>query len=74
MIYSKTETEYIQYVKKVLNKLRRARLLLKLEKYEFYKVELVFLGFVVEKNGIKIDLAKIKAVLSWPVPGTVKET
>ena len=64
MIYSKTETEHIQHVKKVLDKLRRAGLFLKPEKYEFHKVELAFLGFVVGKNGIKIDLAKIKAVLS----------
>ena len=74
LIYSKTETEHIQHVKKVLDKLRRAGLLLKLEKYEFYKVELAFLGFVIRKNSIKIDLAKIKVVLSWPVPSTVKET
>ena len=74
MIYSKTEAEYIQYVKKVLNKLRRAGLFLKPEKYEFHKVELVFLGFVVRKNSIKIDLVKIKTVLSWSISGIVKET
>ncbi len=60
-------------MKKVLEKLRIAKLLLKLEKCKFYKEELKFLGYIVGRNGIRIDLAKVEAVLSWPTLRTVKE-
>jgi len=73
LIFSKNETEYIEYVRKVLEKLKQVRLLLKPEKCEFYKEEPTFLGFFVGKNGVRIDSTKIDAVLSWPPPKTVKE-
>ena len=55
MIYSKNKEEYIEYIKKVLIKLEKASLLLKLEKYEFYKKELIFLGYIIKRNSIRID-------------------
>ena len=51
-------------MKKVLEKLRIAKLLLKLEKCKFYKEELKFLGYIVGRHGIRIDLAKVEVVLS----------
>ncbi len=63
-MYSETLEDYIQHVKKVLEKLRIAKLLLKLEKCKFHKEELKFLGYIVGQHGIRIDLAKVKAVLS----------
>jgi hypothetical protein len=73
LIFSKTKTEYIKYVKKVLEKLKKANLLLKPEKCKFYQEELEFLGFIVRQNGIYISLDKVKAVLDWPALTTVKE-
>ncbi len=57
----------------MLEKLRIAGLLLKPEKCEFYKEELIFLGFIVGRRSIQIDLKKVEAVTNWPVPITVKE-
>jgi len=73
LIYSEMLEEYIQHVKKVLDKLRTAGLLLKPEKYNFHKDEVIFLGYIVEKDSIRIDLSKVKAVFEWPVLRTVKE-
>jgi hypothetical protein len=73
LIFSKTKTEHIEHVKKVLEKLKKAKLLLKPEKCEFHKEELGFLGFIVGQNGIRMDPAKVEAVLSWPEPKTVTE-
>jgi hypothetical protein len=63
LVYSETLEEYVQYVKKVLDKLRTAGLLLKPEKCNFHKDEVTFLGYIVGKDGIRIDLSKIKVVL-----------
>ena len=48
---------------KVLNRLKIAKLLLKLEKYKQYKEEVIFLRFIVEQNKIRIDLVKVKVVI-----------
>jgi hypothetical protein len=73
LVYSETLEDHIQHVKKVLEKLRIAKLLLKPEKCEFHKEELKFLGYIVGRHGIRMDPAKVEAVLSWPTPKTVKE-
>ena len=61
-IYLKTLGEYIRYIKTVFNKLRPSKLLLEKKKCEFHKHEVDFLGFIVGKNRIKIDLEKIQKI------------
>jgi hypothetical protein len=73
LIFSKNEIEYIEHVRKVLEKLKKARLLLKPEKCEFHRKELIFLGFIVGAHGLRMDPNKIEAVRDWPTPKTVKE-
>jgi hypothetical protein len=46
---------------------------LRREKCEFGKRELAFLGHIVGKDGIKMDPEKIKAIIKYPKPQTVKE-
>ncbi len=52
LVYSETLEDYIQHIKKVLEKFRIAKLLLKLEKCKFYKGELKFLRYIVRQHGI----------------------
>jgi hypothetical protein len=73
LIYSKIETEYIEHVRQVLAKLATVPLLLEPEKYKFHKEEVIFLGFIIGRNGIYIDPIKVNVVLTWPRPTTVKE-
>lgn len=35
------------------------------------KKELVYLGFVVSEEGLKMDLEKIQAILNWPTPRNI---
>jgi RNase H-like domain found in reverse transcriptase/Reverse transcriptase (RNA-dependent DNA polymerase)/Integrase zinc binding domain/Chromo (CHRromatin Organisation MOdifier) domain len=72
LVYSKTETEHTEHVRKVLGKLQYANLLLKPEKCEFHKTELEFLGYIIGQNGIRMSPKKIQAVRDWPIPGSVK--
>ena len=37
------------------------------------KEELVYLGFVVSREGLKMDQEKVKAILEWPSPKNVFE-
>ena len=57
----------------VLTALRDADLRIKAEKTEFHKQEVKFLGYIVSREGLKMDSKKIEAITSWPKPTIVKE-
>lgn len=54
--------EHKDHVRTVLDLLGKAKLRLKLEKCEFYKKEVEFLGFKVTTTGIQVSESKIKAI------------
>ena len=35
--------------------------------------EVGFLGFIIGKDGVKVDTSKIEAVLNWPTPISVTQ-
>jgi hypothetical protein len=74
LIYSKNLEDYKEQVKKVLKALEERDLQVKLDKCTFWATEVEYLGFIVSTEGIKIDLEKVRAILEWPEPTTVKET
>ena len=48
-------------------------MLVYLKKSLFMKEELVYLGFVIFADGLKMDPIKIKVVIEWPSPRSVFE-
>jgi hypothetical protein len=73
LIYSKLEAEHEKHLRLVLQRLREHKLYAKLSKCEFWIDEVPFLGHVISKGGIAVDPGKVKDVLNWVVPQTVKE-
>jgi hypothetical protein len=73
LVYSKSEAEHEKHMKLVLQRLREHKLYTKLSKCEFWIDEVPFLGHVISKGGIAMDPGKVKHVLDWKVPHTVKE-
>jgi hypothetical protein len=59
LIFSKTEEEYKGHIKKILKKLINENLRIKIEKTEFYAKEVDFLGFIIGREGVKMDKKKI---------------
>jgi hypothetical protein len=55
-------------VRKVLQWFKEEKLLINLKKCTFLKEELVYLGFVISNEGLKMDLEKVKSILDWPTP------
>ncbi|XP_028075293.1 uncharacterized protein LOC114277594 [Camellia sinensis] len=57
-----------------LNKtLRDKRLYAKLKKCEFWLHEVVFLGHIINKEGVSVDPHRIEAIVNWPSPTNVRE-
>ncbi|GJS20332.1 RNA-directed DNA polymerase [Tanacetum coccineum] len=44
------------------------------KKCHFLTDEVLFLGYIVSKKGIRMDPTKVDAILSWPTPTNVHET
>ena len=73
LIYSNFLHENKRHVKIILERLRSTSLFLNLTKCEFHITEVLYLGFIINTYGIKIDSAKIKTILEWLQPACLKD-
>eukprot|EP00253_Pinus_taeda_P014651 PITA_14651 len=64
----RTKGEHLQHVRRVLEKLQQNKLLINLNKCTFLQKELVYLGFIIVENELKMDPEKIAAIINWPSP------
>ena len=72
LIFSRNPAQHHQDVRWVLEKLRSYGLYCNVEKCEFDRTELEYLGYLLSTTGIRMDPSKLKAISSWPVPSSVK--
>jgi hypothetical protein len=74
LIYSKSLEDHLDHLRRVVfNALRDARLYGNLDKCTFCTNRVVFPGYVVTKQGIEVDQAKIEAIENWSQPKTVTQ-
>nr|GEW51777.1 putative reverse transcriptase domain-containing protein [Tanacetum cinerariifolium] len=73
LIYSKTKEDHENYLRLMLDLLKKEKLYAKFSKCEFWLQVVHFLGHVVNHDGIHVDLSKIEAVESWKAPTTPSE-
>nr|GEU38448.1 putative reverse transcriptase domain-containing protein [Tanacetum cinerariifolium] len=72
LIYSKPKEDHEVYLRLVLKLLKKERLFAKFSRYQFWLQEVHFLGYVVNRNGIHVDLS-IEAVKNGKAPKTPSE-
>ncbi|KAM9311584.1 uncharacterized protein PAF06_009413 [Gastrophryne carolinensis] len=65
--------EHREHVRAVLSRLRTHQLYAKLEKCEFEKTAISFLGVLISDQGFSMGPSKVSAVLEWPAPTSRKE-
>jgi len=68
LIFTRTEEEYAKAIWQVLQVLQEHKLFLHLEKYEFFKEQIEYLGLVISENWVSIDPVKVAGVREWPTP------
>ncbi|KAK3516699.1 hypothetical protein QTP70_022492, partial [Hemibagrus guttatus] len=73
LVYSASMEEHVIQVREVLARLQQHHLYVKLEKCEFHRSQVTFLGYVISHQGVEMDTVKVQAVTGWPEPSTVRE-
>ena len=64
LIFRKTKEEHVKHLQFVFKKLHDENLMINLEKCDFKKQELVYLGFVLSEDNLKMDPRKVEAILN----------
>lgn len=65
LVYLKDVEEHKKHLRKVLEILREKKLYTKYSKCEYLLDEVSFKVYIVSKEAIKVDLAKVEAVRNW---------
>jgi len=73
LIYSKTKSEHIRDIRAILKAIEKSGMKIKPGKCEFHATETEYLGFIIGREGIKVDPIKTSAIWDWAKPTKVKE-
>ncbi|KFY99633.1 hypothetical protein V498_00609 [Pseudogymnoascus sp. VKM F-4517 (FW-2822)] len=71
LIYSEDPTKHIEYVHKVLQRLREAGLQADIKKCKFNVTCTKYLGYILTTTGVEADPKKIEPLRNWTQPTTV---
>ncbi|GKB23155.1 putative reverse transcriptase domain-containing protein [Tanacetum coccineum] len=68
LVYSKSRKEHEGHLKLIMRLLKEEELYSKFSKCEFWLSKLQFLGHVIDREGIHVDLTKIESIKDWASP------
>ena len=72
LVISKTFEEHINNLGIIFHKFRQANMSLNLNKCEFLKTSIQFLGHIISSSGIQPDPTKISSITNFPTPRNLK--
>lgn len=73
IIFSTSLQEHTNRLRKIFQRLRESNFKIQLDKSEFLKHNVNYLGHIITPNGIEPNPDKIRAVKDFPIPTTPKE-
>jgi hypothetical protein len=73
LIYSAEIEEHQRLVMEVLRRLDQWNLAASIDKCEFHKDTVEFLGYIISKNGIAMSEEKVETIREWKSPSTQKD-
>jgi hypothetical protein len=72
LIYSQNEQEHEEHLRKVLQRQLDCQLYAKLSKCKFWISKVLFLGHIINRDGLAVDPKKVAAILGWKAPKDVR--
>jgi hypothetical protein len=73
LIFSKTEAEHLKHLAIVMQRLQQEKLLINMEKSSFMKTKLIYLGFFISADKLKMYPDKVEVIKNWPSPKSIFE-
>ncbi|XP_062714146.1 uncharacterized protein K02A2.6-like [Aedes albopictus] len=73
MVSGRTVEEHLENLNAVLTRLKEAGFVLNMQKCEFFKQEVGYLGHVIDQDGLHKDPEKVQAIMDVKPPKDVKE-
>jgi hypothetical protein len=73
LIFNKTKVEHLKHLAMVMQRLQQEKLLINMKKSSFMKMELIYLGFVISVDKLRMDLDKVEVIKNWPSPKNIFE-
>lgn len=74
LVFSSSVEQHMCHLRDVLSVLRKEHLFVARHKCEFGTDRVLFLGYIVSKDGLSVDESKIEAIKNWPEPKNLTET
>ena len=72
LVYSREWGEHMQHLRQILEVLQEKRFIANTKKCVFGDTQVEYLGHIISEKGVAVDLAKVKSVVDWPIPQSVK--
>ena len=64
---------HLEHLRDILEKMRKKHVTLTIDKCEFARERLIFLGHVIDREGVHVDPKKTEAIKNWERPTTKKQ-
>ena len=65
LIFSKIEAENLKHLATVMKKLQQEKMLINMTKSSFMKIELIYLGFFISTDKLRMDPDKVEVIKNW---------
>jgi hypothetical protein len=73
LVFSKTKDKHLKHLAIVMKRLQQEKLLINMKKSSFMNTELIYLGFVISTNVLRMDPDKVEVIKNWPSPRNIFE-
>lgn len=73
IIFAEDEDSHLKNISTIFETLEKANIKVQLDKCEFLKKEVEFLGFIISDSGIKTNPKRVEAIEKFPLPLTLKD-
>lgn len=73
IVFSTSLKEHLDNLRKIFETLRKYNMKIQLDKSEFLKKEVAFLGHIVTRDGVQPNPDKIETIRKWPIPTDEKQ-
>ena len=65
--------DHLVHIREVLSVLRKERLFATKRKCQHGTDQVLFLGYMISKDGLSVDISNVESIKSWPVPRTISD-